>query len=57
VNLVAGVEPAGYFSRADLALPYLCRFGGTLTPEGMREDLVFTRAENNEPYPKRIFIW
>jgi hypothetical protein len=56
-NLVAGVEPAAYFSRADLALPYLCRFGGTLTPEGMREDLVFTRAENNEPYPKRIFIW
>ncbi len=56
-DLVSGVEPEGFFSRADLALPYLCRFGGTLTPEQMREDLVFTRAEDNKPYPKRVFIW
>jgi hypothetical protein len=56
-NLVDGVEPKGFFSRADLALPYLCRFGGTLTPDQMREDLAFTRAEDDKPYPKRIFIW
>jgi hypothetical protein len=56
-DLLDSVEPEGFFSRADLALPYLCRFGGRLTPEEMREDLVFTRAEDNKPYPKRIFIW
>jgi hypothetical protein len=56
-DLVDGVEPEGFFSRADLALPYLCRFDGRPTPEEMREDLVFTRAEDNKPYPKRIFIW
>jgi len=54
---MAGVEPEGFFVRADLALPYLCKFKGTLTPEQMREDLVFTLAENDEPYPKRAFVW
>lgn len=56
-DLVAGADPEGFFSRADLALPYLCRFGGTLTPEQMREDLVFTRAEDDKSYPKRVLVW
>ena len=45
-ELRSDVEPAGFFSRADLALPYLCKFKATLTPEQMRQDLVFTSADD-----------
>ena len=45
-DLRSEVEPAGFFSRADLALPYLCRFKATLTPEQMRQDLIFTPADD-----------
>ncbi|MGD8625345.1 MAG: DUF2330 domain-containing protein [Anaerolineae bacterium] len=56
-NLRSQVDPEGYFTRMDLALPYLCKFKGTLMPEQMRDDLVFTLAEDDEPYPKRVFTW
>lgn len=55
-DLLSDVEPEGFFSDVDLALPYLGGFIGTLTPEQMRQDLVFTLAEDDEPYPKRV-VW
>jgi hypothetical protein len=54
---IAGVEPEGFFVGKDLALPYLCKLKGILTPKQMQEDLLFTLAENDEPYPKRTVIW
>ncbi len=52
-----GVEPQGFFAGDEFALPYLCKFKGTLRPEQMRQDLVLSRAEDQEPYRKRIFVW
>jgi hypothetical protein len=51
------VEPEGFFSRADMTPSYLCKFKGTLTPEQMREDLVFALAEDREPYRKHFVTW
>jgi hypothetical protein len=56
-SLASGVEPEGFFSHADLALPYLCKFKGTLAPEQMREDLLFTLSGDNSRYPKRAVRW
>jgi len=51
------VEPPGFFTDGEFALPYLCKFKGTLNPEQMQEDLVFTRAENEQPYRRQIIVW
>ena len=55
--LRAEVEPTGFFSDAELALPFLCKFKGTLTPEQMREDLRFARVGDDQPYRKHIVKW
>ena len=39
------------------ALPYLCKFKGTLTPTQMENDMVLVPAEDDEPYRKHITIW
>jgi hypothetical protein len=36
---------------------YLCKFKGTLTPDQMREDLVFERVPDSTPYRARIVDW
>jgi hypothetical protein len=51
------IEPPGFFTDEERALPYLCKFKGTLNPKQMREDLVFAPAEDDLPYRKRIIIW
>jgi hypothetical protein len=56
-SLIASVEPQGFFSPSELALPYLCKFKDTLSPEQMQEDLVFRLAETNDPYPKATIVW
>jgi hypothetical protein len=56
-ELLSDVEPERFFSQADLALPYLCGFTGTLSPGQMRADLSFTLAEDDDPYPKRVVVW
>jgi hypothetical protein len=56
-SLYGEVEPLGFFSGLDLALPYLCRFKGTLTPDQMQEDLTLTLAGNSRFYRKHIITW
>lgn len=56
-RLYGEVEPAGFFSGSDLALPYLCKFKGTLTPEQMREDLTLALAADSRSYRQRIITW
>ena len=41
----------------ELSLNYLCKFKATLTPEQMREDLLFEDAPDDEPYRERIVRW
>ncbi len=53
----SGVEPRGFFSGEERALPYLCKFKGTLTSEQMREDLTLMLAEDDDFYRKHIIIW
>ena len=56
-GLTREVEPEGFFTGADLDLPLLCKFKGTLTPERMREDLILTLAADRNPYRKHIITW
>jgi hypothetical protein len=51
------VEPEGFFSRAEIALSYLCEFKDTLTPEEMREDLTLAIAKDRKPYKRHIIQW
>ena len=54
---IEAVDPAGFFADANVDLPYLCRFKGTLSAREMREDLTFVPAENNDPYRKWMIRW
>jgi hypothetical protein len=51
------IEPSGFFTDKELELPYLCKFKRTLNPKQMQDDLVFTRAADDQPYRKHIFVW
>jgi hypothetical protein len=62
VDLAVFAEPEGFFDLEDidfpyLDFPYLCKFRDTLTPEQMREDLVFTKATDDAPYREHIWRW
>jgi hypothetical protein len=56
-GLAQQVEPEGFFSGADLDLPFLCKFKGMLTPEQMREDLDLTPAADRKAYRRHIITW
>ena len=47
-----GVEPNGFFEKAKSEKWYLSKFKGTLKPEQMTDDIVFTQAKDNKPYRK-----
>lgn len=51
------VEPQNFFSEEETSLPFLCKFKDTLTPLQMREDLIFSDAEDNEPYREKVIRW
>jgi hypothetical protein len=51
------VASPGFFTDDELALPYLCKFKGKMTAEEMRQDLMFDRAADEEPYRRHIFVW
>jgi hypothetical protein len=55
--LKRGVEPEGFFSQAEIALSYLCKFEDMLTPWQMEEDLVLALAKDREPYREHIIEW
>jgi hypothetical protein len=54
---IEAVDPVGFFADANTALPYLCRFKGTLSAREMREDLTFVPAEDNQPYRRWMVRW
>jgi len=51
------VEPPAFLPTANSLFRICCKFKGTLNPEQMQEDLVFTRAENEQPYRRQIIVW
>ena len=57
VDLAVFAEPEGFFDLDAMDFPYLCKFRDTLTPEEMREDIVFTKAADNAPYREHIWRW
>ncbi len=56
-SLVRKVEPAGFFKNADILLPYYCKFKDTLTPDQMRQDIVFRPSPSNATYRENIVTW
>lgn len=50
-------DPEGFFEPEKMAYPYLCKFKDRLTPDRMSEDIIFTKAEDDEPYREHIVKW
>ena len=57
-SFTVDVMPEGFFAEDDFTLPlFLTRFGGRLTPEEMRDDLLFTAAGDNESVQETFYEW
>jgi hypothetical protein len=50
-------DPKGFFDPEKMNYPYLCKFRDRLKPDMMSEDIVFTKAEDDEPYREHIVQW
>ena len=44
------VEPNDFFHDVKTELRQMCKFKGTLTPDQMKEDIVFRQAKDDKPY-------
>lgn len=55
--LSADIDPKGFFDLSKTNYPYLSKFKDRLTPDRMREDIVFTKAQDDEPYREHIVKW
>ena len=51
------LAPEGVFANEKFDDDFLTKFVGRLTPEQMRSDLVFKRAQNDESYRERVYKW
>lgn len=55
--LSADIDPEGFFDPKKMNFPYLCKFKDRLTPNRMREDIIFSEAEDDKPYREHIVKW
>jgi Uncharacterized protein conserved in bacteria (DUF2330) len=55
--LSADIDPEGFFDPKKMNFPYLCKFKDRLTPDRMREDIIFSEAEDDKPYREHIVSW
>jgi len=55
--LSAHIDPEGFFDPKKMNFPYLCKFKDRLTPDRMREDIIFSEAEDDKPYREHIVSW
>src|SRR5882724_2543595 len=55
--LSADIDPEGFFDPKKMNFPYLCKFKDRLTPDRMREDIIFSEAEDDKPYREHIVKW
>jgi len=56
-GLAFATDPEGFFNPDKMNYPYLSRFKDRLPPDRMSEDIVFTKAEDDEPYREHIVKW
>ncbi len=55
--LSVDTDPEGFFDPEEMTYPYLCKFKDRLTPDKMSEDIIFNKAEDDEPYREHIVKW
>jgi Uncharacterized protein conserved in bacteria (DUF2330) len=55
--LSAEIDPKGFFDPKKMNFPYICKFKDRLTPDGMREDIIFSKAEDDKPHREHIVTW
>jgi hypothetical protein len=55
--LSADIDPEGFFDPKKMNFHYLCKFKDRLTPDRMREDIIFSEAEDDKPYREHIVKW
>ena len=55
--LSVDIDPEGFFDPKKMNFPYLCKFKDRLTPDRMREDIIFSEAEDDKPYQEHIVKW
>ncbi len=55
--LSVDTDPEGFFDPEKMNYPYLCKFKDRLTPDEMRTDIIFSRAEDDKPYREHIIKW
>lgn len=55
--LASFIDPKGFFDPKKIRVPHLCKFKDRLTPDRMSEDILFSEAENDEPYREHIVKW
>lgn len=53
----SGVTPRNFFNKMDLSFSSLSKFKETLTPENMRQDIIFTPAKDDSEYRERPVTW
>lgn len=51
------VEPVGFWGNTGSKTTFKTKFKGKLTPEQMKQDIVFTPAKNDEPYREYVYGW
>ena len=52
-----GVTPMSFFKADDLSPSYICKFKQNLTPNEMREDIVFAPAQDKADYREHKISW
>ena len=55
--LSAEIDPKGFFDPKKMNFPYICKFKDRLTPDKMREDIIFSEAEDKKTYREHIVSW
>lgn len=52
-----GIEPETFLSPKVLVPAYLCKFRKTLTPDEMKQDIIFSPAPDNTRCVEHIVKW
>ena len=55
--LTSDVTPKGFFASETLSYSYLSKFKSRLNPDDMNHDIVFKKAQNDDPYREHIVKW
>lgn len=51
------IDPSEFFEGQEFNYSYLTKYGGLLTSEQMKEDLIFTPSDDRAPYREHRIVW